>query len=261
MSAPPDQQLDRRENGSHRNSRIGTVSFALLMLALAGLFAFLGTWQLARLDQKLSLETRVAERMAAAAEALPPVGEWVGLDPDVYDYRPVSVTGTFDYAGSVLVFTSLADTQGRYEGVGYWVMTPLNLETGGTIFINRGFVPEELAATYRNGGSGPVGEVTVTGIARRSEQANAFTPGPDFGTRTEWVRNIERLAAFNPGAYVPLAGVYVDAPASEEGALPQGGETTLSFPNRHFEYALTWFSLAAITTMLLGYWLWRQRRA
>ena len=35
--------------------------------------------------------------------------EWVGFDPEIYDYRPVTVTGTFLPAQSVLVFTSLSD--------------------------------------------------------------------------------------------------------------------------------------------------------
>ncbi|HTN61521.1 MAG TPA: SURF1 family cytochrome oxidase biogenesis protein [Devosia sp.] len=44
------------------------------------------------------------------------------------------------------------------------------------------------------------------------------------------------------------------------GVLPQGGETIVAFPNNHFGYALTWFGFAIITPIMLGFWLWRQRR-
>jgi len=191
---------------------------------------------------------------------LPPAAEWIGLDPELYDYRPVTVTGTFVHEATVRVFTSLSDPNGHYSGPGYWIMTPMNLTTGGTVFVNRGFVPEDLAGAFAEGGSGEAGEVTITGVARASEKPNAFTPGPDIANRIDWVRNVERLAAFSPGEFVPLAGIYIDAPAGDPGALPQGGETKVSFPNRHFEYAITWFSLAVLTPILLGFWLWRQLR-
>jgi surfeit locus 1 family protein len=52
----------------------------------------------------------------------------------------------------------------------------------------------------------------------------------------------------DPGAIV--APFTIDLPAGEA-ALPQGGETVMEFPNRHFEYALTWFSLAVLTPVLM----------
>jgi surfeit locus 1 family protein len=39
----------------------------------------------------------------------------------------------------------------------------------------------------------------------------------------------------------------VDAAAGETppGGLPQAGETRLTFPNNHLQYAITWYGLAA----------------
>ena len=45
----------------------------------------------------------------------------------------------------------------------------------------------------------------------------------------------------------PVLGLTIDAPAGSAGALPQGGETTVEFPNNHFGYALTWFGFAITT--------------
>jgi surfeit locus 1 family protein len=56
---------------------------------------------------------------------------------------------------------------------------------------------------------------------------------------------------------VPLT---VDLPASAPGALPQGGETVVDFPNNHLGYAFTWFGFALLTPSLLAYWIWRQLR-
>ena len=87
----------------------------------------------------------------------------------------------------------------------------------------------------------------------------AFTPGPDKTGRIEWVRDPARLASL-AGVSGTVLGMTIDAPATAPGALPQGGETTVDFPNNHFGYALTWFGFAILTPCLLAFWVWRQLR-
>lgn len=234
--------------------------FVVFMLALTGLFIALGVWQVQRLAEKEALIASVEQRLTMSPLELPPLGEWVGLDPEVYNYRPVTVTGTFDNSGTVLVFTSLGEPRGKFGGPGYWVMTPLELVGGGAIFVNRGFVPQASGAAFATGEGGPVGEQTVTGIGVRPEVAGAFTPGPDTKNRVEWVRDPARLAEMLDPPPAPLAGFTVDAPAGEAGALPQGGETVIEFPNNHLGYAMTWFGFALLTPVLLAYWVVRQLR-
>lgn len=245
---------------STSSGRVGQALFAVLMLGLTALFVTLGVWQLQRLDEKEALIEAVETRLTQPPIAFPPLDQWPGLVPEGLDYRPVALSGTFDHARTVLVFTNLTEPQGRYGRTGYWVMAPLMTEEGGIVWINRGFVPEHLAATYRDGGAlAPEGEVEIEGVVRQPEQANPFTPGPDFSARREWVRDPERLTDVARIDNVPVAPVTIDLPAGEPGELPQGGETQVSFPNRHLEYAGTWFIFAIITPIMLGYWLWRQR--
>ena len=71
----------------------------------------------------------------------------------------------------------------------------------------------------------------------------------------------ERLAAMVDPALAPIAPFYVDLLAAGSGDLPQGGETVVSFTNNHFGYALTWYGFAIVAVVMLGFWLWRQRRA
>lgn len=234
--------------------------FVVLMLALTVLFAALGWWQLNRLGEKDALTATVAERLNLEPRPLPPVAEWVGFDAEVFNYRPVRLSGTFAPDQSVLVFTSLSDPKGRYGGPGYWVMSPLVLDGGGVVWVNRGFVPDSRAQAFAAGGPATEGAVTLTGIARAPEEAGSFTPGPDAAKRVEWVRDPVRLSALADPALVPTAPVYVDLPAGEAGALPQGGETVVSFPNNHLGYAITWFGFAILTPILLVVWLFRQRQ-
>ena len=60
-----------------------------------------------------------------------------------------------------------------------------------------------------------------------------------------------RLATL-AGVTGPVFGMTLDAPAAAPGALPQGGETVVDFPNNHFGYALTWFGFAILTPCAAG---------
>lgn len=243
-----------------RRGTLWNAGFVVLMLALTVAFASLGAWQWQRLAEKEALIATVESRLRQPPAALPSVAEWPTLSVEFYDYRPIAVSGRYVPEGTVLVFTSLAGARGRHSGPGYWVMTPFAVDGGGTLFANRGFVPEASRAAFAGGGNVPEGEVMLTGIARAPEAAGSFTPGADSARRVEWVRDIERLASLAGPALAPYAPIYVDLPAGDPGALPQGGETVVTFPNNHLGYALTWFGFALLTPIMLVFWLARRRR-
>lgn len=236
--------------------------FAVLMLALAGTCLFLGNWQMDRLAEKEALVAAVDERLDAEPVAAPASEQWPTLALNEWNFRPVTLTGAYRYTQTVTVFTSLSDARGRYSGPGYWVVTPFELDAGGTVFVNRGFVPQqfqEQAALGDLHGDDP-GSVTVVGLFREGERAGMMVPEPNFSDRIEWVRDPKRLAAMVDPALAPIAPFYVDLLAGDEGALPQGGETVVSFPNNHFGYALTWYGFAIIAVAMIGVWLYRQYR-
>lgn len=237
----------------------GFWGFIALMLVLMALFLGLGAWQVERLGEKERLISAVAERMDEAPAELPPLAEWRGFDAEAWNYRPVAVAGTWLPAQTVLVFTSLAEAKGERSGPGYWVMTPLALAGGGSIFVNRGFVPSDMSAAFGQGGAIEPGLVSLAGIARASEAVSSFTPAQDTARRIDWVRNVPRLAAIAGSLPEPVAPIYVDLPARAAGELPQGGETVVSFPNNHLGYAITWFGFAALVPILLVAWIRRQR--
>ena len=244
---------------SPRLGRVMTGTFVVLMLALAVTCAWLGTWQLHRLAEKEALIAAVAERLDAPAIPVPPVDHWTDLDLDALNFRPVSLTGAFRYNQTVTVFTSLGDARGAASGPGYWVVTPFALAGGGTVFVNRGFVPEAMQAAAVTDGEADVTQVTISGLLRPGETAGFMTPAADTSNRIEWVRDPARLAAMVDPAMAPFAPFYVDLPAGAPGELPQGGETVIAFPNNHLGYAYTWFGFAIVAVVMLGYWIARQR--
>ena len=235
-------------------------SFVALMAALTVVFIWLGVWQIERLAEKEALIAAVAERLNLPPAPLPPQAQWGALDLEKLNFSPMSLTGTFKNDQAVTVFTSLVDGKGPASGPGYWVVTPFVLQDGGTVFVNRGFVPENLQEAALNDPGAPQGLVTITGLLRPAEQAGWFIPEANTSDRIEWVRDPVRLAAMVDPALAPFAPFYVDQSAGAPGVLPQGGETVVEFPNNHLGYAYTWFGFAIITPIMLGFWLWRQRR-
>jgi surfeit locus 1 family protein len=233
--------------------------FLVFMLALMALFIALGTWQVERLGEKEQLIERVTARFNEPPKPFPDVIDWKVFDAGGYDYRPVSLTGTYRPEGTVLVFTSLDEPRGKFSGPGYWVMTPFMLVTGGTVFVNRGFVPEASAPGFVQGGSLEPGLISMAGVVRSAEAIGSFTPAPDLARRVEWVRDPSRLAAMAGDLPQPIAPVYIDLPAGPEGALPQGGETVIEFPNNHLGYAMTWYGFALLVPFLLFFWVRRQQ--
>jgi surfeit locus 1 family protein len=236
--------------------------FAAVMLGLAVVCVLLGNWQMQRLAEKEALIAAVDTRLAEAPIAVPASSEWPGLAMDEWNFRPVTFTGTYRYTQTITVFTSLSNARGQYSGPGYWVVTPFVLDAGGTVFVNRGFVPQDLQEQAALGDlhGDDIGSVTVVGLFRPGEAVGMMAPEPNMSDRIEWVRNPERLAAMVDPQLAPFAPFYVDLLAAGEGELPQGGETVISFPNSHFGYALTWYGFAITALVMVAAWIWQRRR-
>lgn len=204
----------------------------------------LGSWQMSRLAWKETLVSRVSERMAADPAPVPPKADWPTLDLGAWSYRRVVLRGAFDHAAEARVYVNLSEHKGRYGGPGYFVLAPLKLADGsGTVVVNRGFVPEGARNPGVRAAGQTAGEVEVVGVLREPETRNAFTPADQPSERLFFARDPKAIA--DGLGLTDAAPFTVDADATPNpGGLPQGGETRVTFPNRHLEYALTWYGLA-----------------
>lgn len=222
-------------------------------LVVGAILIGLGVWQLQRLDWKNAIIARIEARTTAAAQPVPPAASWAALAPDDYEYRHVVVDGTFDYTQDVLVF------RGTAAGPGYFVMTPLHLASGGSVIVNRGFVPSDRADPAARKRSETPGAVRVAGLMRGPEPRNAFTPADDPTTGHYFTRDPALIAAhFGLADAAPFS---IDADATPvAGGLPRGGTTEIAIPNNHLSYALTWFGLAAGLFGVFGVLTWRKAR-
>lgn len=135
------------------------------------------------------------------------------------------------------------------RGSGFWVLTPLAADDGRTILINRGFRPRRDAAPQP-------GPVRVVGLLRVTEPEGGFLQSNQPAAERWFSRDVAAIAARR--RLKRVAPFFVDAEATAPGPnAPVGGLTVVRFPNNHLVYALTWYTLAAMTGFAL-YRLYRR---
>jgi surfeit locus 1 family protein len=231
--------------------------FALLGMAI---LISLGIWQLHRLAWKEALIAEVSARVDAPPVAVPPETEWPSLKQADYEYRHVGVAGDYDFAHQALIFRALETPRGRYGGPGWLVLTPLRLADGSIVIVNRGFIPDDKRMIFLAGGAANGrAKAEVTGLMRAPEQRTWFTPTDDPAAGQWFTRDPAAIAAAMKLQRV--APFTIDADAnSDPAALPEGGETILSFPNNHLSYAFTWFGMAVSLVGVFVAFAWRKRQ-
>ncbi len=230
-------------------------SGVLILLAALAAFAFiglvsLGNWQVERRAWKHDLIERVHARVHAPPAALPDPSLWPSVAAAQDEYRRVQVSGTYDHQKETLVQATTA------LGSGFWVMTPLHLRSGGTVLINRGFVPPERRDPAARGKPPPPGPVTLTGLLRLSEPEGGFLRKNDPAADRWHSRDVAAILqarglGVGTAAPQPAAPFFIDAEAGaapvagpDTRTWPAAGLTVVSFTDNHLVYAVTWYILA-----------------
>lgn len=208
---------------------------APLLFGLVGvaILLSLGVWQLQRLEWKRSVLAEIDARLAAAPVPLPP-----HPDPAADRYLRVTASGLLQ-PGEIHVYTSLGGS------VGYRIVAPLLLPDGRRILLDRGFVPLADKDTPR-----APGPVDVTGTLAWPQDGD---PDPDRA-RNIWLARDVPMMARDLGTEPTL--LIAATPTGEPVPMP----VTVNIPNDHLQYAITWFGLALVWTVMTAYLLWRIKR-
>jgi surfeit locus 1 family protein len=221
--------------------KVGIGTYLVLGLLVLILLA-LGTWQVERLQWKEGLIAEIEARRHAPPMSIAELASMAKPDLEA-EYRPMTVSGHFDHAGEQYFY---ATDDGR---VGYHVYTPLTLNDGRVLFVNRGFVPDEFRDPAKRAAGQIEGEVTVTGLYRRElvQKPSWLVPENEPVKRLYFWKDLEAMAA---AAKVPggrLEHFFLDADATPNpGGWPKGGVTQIDLPNNHLSYAVTWYGLAIV---------------
>lgn len=215
--------------------------FIIVGLGGAAILVALGVWQMQRLAWKEAIIADINNRIAAAPVALP-----ADPDPEADAYLPVTVSGEIgEEALHVLVSQ-------KQKGAGYRVIAPMALESGRRVLIDLGFT-----ATSNKDAIAPAGATTLTGNLQWPQEVDSFTPEADLSRNIWFARDVEVMAETLDTE--PLLIVMREGTGPDPKITPLPVDTA-RIPNDHLQYAITWFSLAAIWLAMTVLFL-RRRRA
>lgn len=219
----------------------------------------LGTWQMQRKAWKEGLIDAIAQRVAADPVPLDTAARrWT--DGEDLEYLRVTARGRYRHDKERLLYAP-----GK-AGPGFHVFTPLETAGGRYLFVNRGFVPDALKDPAARSAGKPEGEVQVTGLLRGPAEQGWFVPANDPARNLWFWRDLDGMAASVLGpSQARVLPFFLDEqsrdPARPSGPWPRPGVTHLDLPNRHLEYALTWYGLAGtLIAVYLAFALGRLRR-
>ena len=118
---------------------------------------------------------------------------------------------------------------------------------GRILWVNRGWVDDAHKPPQRRALGQVAGETEVRGLIRGPLTPGMFTPANDAAGNLWYWPDLAQMTASGFGAEAPDSLPFrleVDQQPLPPDGLPRGGVTRLDLPNRHLEYALTWFALA-----------------
>jgi len=205
----------------------------LFIIAAIGTFLALGIWQVQRLQWKQAMVAGIEK-----GQALPKLGT-LPQRLEGLEYRSVALTGTFNhYKGMRMIGHPQAARQGFY------VVTPFTLhDDGRTILVNRGWSPPD--KEFR-----PEGLQTVEGIIRPLRPKRMFSPANRPDKNIWFYEDIPAMAIATEMTLEPLVVEAIGKVGKDVFPIPSDGK--ISVRNDHFNYAITWFTLAVIAVVMFA---------
>lgn len=228
------------------------IGLTLATLISLVILVSLGGWQLKRMAWKEDLLARVAALQAAPPQ---PLGKVLPLGPKA-DFTRVEVDCPGLPSAKYLELFSV-----REKGAGVRIISACKIKSSvaDSILVDRGFVLDTVKTRP------PVDALSaqpfhLVGVLRIPDPATFVTPPNEVAANHWYSRNIPDMAkALNVTRPAPL---FLMAETSSNPELKALNPAPLpsEISNRHLEYALTWFGLAAALAGVYVAVLWKKAR-
>ncbi|RAK60045.1 SURF1 family protein [Phenylobacterium hankyongense] len=208
-------------------------------IALAILIA-LGAWQLQRLKWKEGLLAHIAALQSATAQPLGPVLDALAKGRDV-EFTRVRLTCPGLASAPYLEMYGLKDGQAGSRLVSACEVAGAAYRT---ILVDRGFMIDTVSARP------PVdpaarAPVELVGVLREPDRATFVTPANRPEANRWFSRDIAAMARALKAPQPAPIFLYAETSSNPDLKALQPAPLPAEIPNRHLEYALTWFGLAA----------------
>ncbi|HET8930964.1 MAG TPA: SURF1 family protein, partial [Acidimicrobiales bacterium] len=225
----------------------------LLVLVLIIGFINAGLWQVRRLHERQAFNEQVVANMEAPIASvdgvLPP-----GSDrSDVGDVlnRRITASGHYLIDDEVVI-----NAQASPDGVpGVWIVTPLQLDDGRVLLVNRGWLPSTGPMTEPPADARPPsGEVTVSGLVSQSQAAaEGESAETDKARQGSFLRiDVARIQRQFSETLVPAFLLRrAQTPPDAGTQKPQNLAPPELSNGPHLSYTLQWFGFTLVA--LIGY--------
>ena len=227
-------------------ARTRTVVALAAAAAAIALTASLGSWQLRRADEKIALQA--AWDRAEQAAPLPVAGGDIAGVAQRLPLR-VQLRGRFLFEHEVWLDNRQMDGQ-----AGLMLITPLRLADGAVVLVNRGFAGRDprdrtrLPVVTR-----PEGEVAVEGlaVAHASRVLQLGEDAPAGSGPLVW-QNLD-YDALERASGLAVARWVVQQTGGPDDGLRRNWPRLEAGVDKHYGYALQWYSLAALIAALTAF--------
>ncbi|WP_163846563.1 SURF1 family protein [Pseudooceanicola aestuarii] len=205
-----------------------------------GVLLALGGWQLQRLEWKTEVLTQMEAQISGEPQSLPDRAL-----PERDRFLPVAVEGQLGDR----VLRVIATRPG--QGPGHRLISALETGDGRRVLLERGFVAQGGDVTP------PQGSLRITGNLHWPREVDSLTPPPDTDNDLWYARDVHAMAReLGTEPFLIVARMISGA---ADPATPWPVDTS-SVANDHLQYAITWFSLAAIWLVMTLYLIYRIRQ-
>jgi surfeit locus 1 family protein len=205
----------------------------------AAILVSLGVWQLQRMELKEAKLAAIEAMLSAAPVPLP-----AQMSTEQDRYRGVTVSGRFT-GEAVFKLDSLKD-----QGPGKRVIAVFETADGRRVLVDRG-----LWLDGTNAHPEAAHPAKVAGNLDWPQEADSYTPPPDAKSGLWFARDVPAMAA----ALGAEPAMIVAREPTGDGITPMPVDTS-AIPNNHWQYAVTWFSLAVAWLGMTAALLWRIRQ-
>ena len=205
--------------------------FSVFIIFFISVFVALGSWQIVRLNWKLSLISEIEESLKN-----PPVEL---AKSNKKNYLKIKTSGSIDLDKQIYLY-NLNDN----GTPGFEVINPILIDDE-NFLINRGWIPFEKKNTEE---INFLDENNIIGTLKLQGRKNIFKPDNEIEENYWFSLNREDILKFTGKEFSEYI-IYLDGNYQ----FPKPKKITANISNNHKKYAITWFSLAISILLLYLY--------
>lgn len=261
--ASPRNSSGRRRGGLRSVLTPGWILTAVLVLTFTYFaFTFLAPWQLGKNRDKNEFNQRLEHALeidpVPISDVIPADGASAGVDSE---WTRVKLQGHFLPDKQVLLRNRPVNSSPAYQS-----LTPFALDSGGTVMVNRGWVPAGDGSSKPAVPAPPSKDITVTGFIRMNEPKPQTTPAKVNGFTQVTGMNTQQVGQAT-GTKLATDYVQLDKPSVDKvnELTPSPDKlNALELPHldggTNLSYGIQWIAFGILAPVGLGWFIFSEIR-